>query len=155
LRKPVTKRPAPAKAKVPAPAAGATSPKRAIKFLPALPIATVALAKPKTKVPALTARAAAPKRAAKAKPAFPVAKISPAKPAEAAAPPEPKPGISVTAKPSEQGGKAGSKGRSEPLNFRVTADFRRAFKRAAAAQDCKKVELLELIFNEWTARNPA
>jgi len=44
--------------------------------------------------------------------------------------------------------------RNEPLNFRVTPDFRRAFKRAAAAQDCKKVELLERIFSEWTARNP-
>jgi hypothetical protein len=76
-------------------------------------------------------------------------------PAEAAAPPEPKRGISVTAKPSEKGDKAVSKGRSEPLNFRVTAEFRRAFKRAAAAQDCKKVELLELIFNQWSARNPA
>jgi hypothetical protein len=28
-------------------------------------------------------------------------------------------------------------------------------KRAAAAQDCKKVELLERIFAEWSARNPA
>jgi len=45
--------------------------------------------------------------------------------------------------------------RTEPLNFRVTAEFRRAFKRAAAAQDCKKVELLERVFNEWNARNPA
>ncbi|WP_368419544.1 hypothetical protein [Rhodovarius sp.] len=155
MRKPVTKRPAPAKAKVPAPAARAAAPKRAAKFLPALPVAKVALAKPKTKVPAPTTRAAPPKRAAKAKAAFPAKEIPPAMPAEAAALPEPKPGISVTAKPSEKGGKAVSKGRSEPLNFRVTADFRRAFKRAAAAQDCKKVELLELIFNEWTARNPA
>lgn len=155
MRKPVTKRPAPAKAKVPAPAARATAPKRAANFLPALPVAKVALAKPKTKVPAQTARAAPPKRAAKAKAAFPATEIPPAMPAEAAAPPGPKPGISVTAKPSEKGGKTVSKGRSEPLNFRVTADFRRAFKRAAAAQDCKKVELLELIFNEWTARNPA
>jgi hypothetical protein len=51
--------------------------------------------------------------------------------------------------------KAPSKERTEPLNFRVTAEFRRAFKRASAAQDCKKVELLERIFNEWSARNPA
>ena len=155
MRKPVTKHPAPAKAKVPTPAARAAAPKRATNFLPALPVAKVALAKPKTKVSAPAVRAAAPKRAAKAKPAFPAAKISPAMPAEAAALPEPKPGIPMTAKPSEKAAKAVSKGRNEPLNFRVTADFRRAFKRAAAAQDCKKVELLELIFNEWTARNPA
>lgn len=51
--------------------------------------------------------------------------------------------------------KAAGKERTEPLNFRVTPDFRRAFKRAAAAQDCKKVELLERIFAEWRARNPA
>ncbi|MFC7540974.1 hypothetical protein ACFQU2_18000 [Siccirubricoccus deserti] len=51
--------------------------------------------------------------------------------------------------------KAPAKERTEPLNFRVTPDFRRAFKRAAAAQDCKKVELLERIFAEWSARNPA
>jgi hypothetical protein len=49
--------------------------------------------------------------------------------------------------------KAPGKDRTEPLNFRVTADFRRAFKRAAAAEDCKKVELLERIFAEWSARN--
>ncbi|WP_368416525.1 hypothetical protein [Falsiroseomonas sp.] len=51
--------------------------------------------------------------------------------------------------------RAPDKSRTEPLNFRVTPDFRRAFKRAAAAQDCKKVELLERIFTEWSARNPA
>jgi hypothetical protein len=51
--------------------------------------------------------------------------------------------------------KAPAKERTEPLNFRVTADFRRAFKRAAAAEDCKKVELLERIFAEWSMRNPA
>ena len=51
--------------------------------------------------------------------------------------------------------KKASKERTEPLNFRVTNEFRRAFKRAAAAQDCKKVELLERIFTEWSARHPA
>ena len=45
--------------------------------------------------------------------------------------------------------------RTEPLNFRVTPEFRRAFKRAAAAEDCKKVELLERIFAEWSERNPS
>ncbi len=48
-----------------------------------------------------------------------------------------------------------SKKRTEPLRFRVTAKFRRAFKRAATAHDCKKVELLERIFSEWSARDPA
>jgi hypothetical protein len=58
-------------------------------------------------------------------------------------------------KDKEPPAKAPAKERTEPLNFRVTPDFRRAFKRAAAAQDCKKVELLERIFAEWSARNPA
>lgn len=48
-----------------------------------------------------------------------------------------------------------TKQRTEPLNFRVAPDFRRAFKRAAATEDCKKVELLERIFAEWSSRNPA
>ncbi|MBL6082273.1 hypothetical protein JMJ56_30310 [Belnapia sp. T18] len=51
--------------------------------------------------------------------------------------------------------KAPTKQRTEPLNFRVTPEFRRAFKRAAAAEDCKKVELLERIFADWRARNPS
>jgi hypothetical protein len=58
------------------------------------------------------------------------------------------------AKDKEKTAKAASKKRTEPLNFRVAGEFRRAFKRAAAAQDCKKVELLERIFTEWSVRNP-
>lgn len=54
----------------------------------------------------------------------------------------------------EKPAKAPTADRTEPLNFRVTPEFRRAFKRAAAAQDCKKVELLERVFNEWSTRNP-
>jgi hypothetical protein len=69
----------------------------------------------------------------------------------ALAPAAPDEGQGKKAKPP----KAAKKERTEPLNFRVTAEFRRAFKRAAAAQDCKKVELLERIFAEWSARNPA
>jgi hypothetical protein len=42
--------------------------------------------------------------------------------------------------------------RTKPLNFRVTVELRKAFKQAAAAEDCKKVELLERIFAEWQAR---
>lgn len=41
--------------------------------------------------------------------------------------------------------------RTKPLNFRVTNEFRKAFKQAAAADDCKKVELLERIFDAWRA----
>jgi type IV secretory pathway VirB10-like protein len=39
--------------------------------------------------------------------------------------------------------------RTKPLNFRVTNEFRKAFKQAAAAEDCKKVELLERMFDAW------
>jgi hypothetical protein len=51
--------------------------------------------------------------------------------------------------------KLSSKKRTISLKFRVRAKFRRAFRRAASAQDCKKVELLERIFTEWSGRNPA
>lgn len=70
-----------------------------------------------------------------------------AKPAKTASPEAPKEKPRKAAKTAKE--------RTEPLNFRVTAEFRRAFKRAAAAQDCKKVELLERVFTEWQARNPA
>ncbi|MEI6159232.1 MAG: hypothetical protein WCP77_05295 [Roseococcus sp.] len=100
-------------------------------------------ANPKAKVTAPAPRTVATKPKAKPKPA----EVVPP-PAQALAP-------QMTAMPREKPAKAASKGRTEPLNFRVTADFRRAFKRAAAAQDCKKVELLERLFTEWTARNPA
>jgi len=41
--------------------------------------------------------------------------------------------------------------RTKPLNFRVTNEFRKAFKQAAATEDCKKVELLERMFEAWLA----
>jgi hypothetical protein len=44
--------------------------------------------------------------------------------------------------------------RTKPLNFRVTPEFRKLFKQAAAAEDVKKVELLERIFTEWQSRRP-
>ena len=44
--------------------------------------------------------------------------------------------------------------RTKALNFTVTPNFRKAFKLAAEAQSCKKVELLELIFAEWQDRHP-
>ena len=48
--------------------------------------------------------------------------------------------------------KVRSKERTRSLNFRVTPKFRRAFKQAAAARDCKKIEFLEQLFVEWGAR---
>jgi hypothetical protein len=75
--------------------------------------------------------------------------------AEAASPNDKsKPKVQKAGDKKAKAAKAPAKERTEPLNFRVTPDFRRAFKRAAAAQDCKKVELLERIFAEWSARNP-
>ena len=69
-----------------------------------------------------------------------------------------KPAVEPFAEPAPEAPKKAkgkpSKERTEPLNFRVTAEFRKAFKRVAAAQDCKKVELLERIFADWQARNP-
>jgi hypothetical protein len=41
--------------------------------------------------------------------------------------------------------------RTKPLNFRVTNEFRKGFKQAAATEDCKKVELLERMFEAWLA----
>ncbi len=43
--------------------------------------------------------------------------------------------------------------RTKALNFNVTANFRKAFKLAAEARNCKKVELLELMFEEWQNRH--
>lgn len=74
----------------------------------------------------------------------------PAEPAAAPATPKAKDGKGKARKTEKV-----AKERSEPLNFRVTVEFRKAFKRAAAQQDCKKVELLERIFAEWQTRNPA
>ena len=45
--------------------------------------------------------------------------------------------------------------RTKPLNFRVTNEFRKAFKQAAATEDCKKVELLERIFAAWQSAKAA
>jgi len=40
-----------------------------------------------------------------------------------------------------------------PLNFRVSADFRRRFRMFAAANDLKLNELLRLAFNEYEERH--
>ncbi len=69
-----------------------------------------------------------------------------AKPTTAAA--APAAADSAQAKPSKA--KAPS-ARVKPLNFRVTPEFRKAFKQAAAAEDIKKVELLERAFAAWQA----
>ncbi len=87
---------------------------------------------------------------------MPIVKDLPKRPAGKGKPPRPDNILgALTAADGKKSkpAKAPPKKRTEPLNFRVTAEFRRAFKRAAAAQDCKKVDLLEQIFNEWTARN--
>jgi hypothetical protein len=83
----------------------------------------------------------------------PPAPAKTAKTAKTAAEPVAEPAPEAQKKAKSKPGKP-SKERTEPLNFRVTAEFRKAFKRVAAAQDCKKVELLERIFADWQARNP-
>lgn len=45
-------------------------------------------------------------------------------------------------------------GRSEPLNFRVTADFRRRFKVYAAEHDLSLSELLEKAFDALERSDP-
>jgi hypothetical protein len=85
------------------------------------------------KKPAAAAVAAPRPHAKVAKPAKAVSVVAPAVPEKPAKP----------AKPASE--------RTKPLNFRVTNEFRKAFKQAAAAEDCKKVELLERIFADWQA----
>ena len=43
----------------------------------------------------------------------------------------------------------GKTGRTEPLNFKVTAEFKREFKMAALEQDQKLVEFLESCFEYY------
>jgi hypothetical protein len=119
---------------------------------PAEAATTVAKArapKPATPQKAATAKAAtakaAPAKAAPAK-AAPV-KAAPAKaPAKKVATAKPVVALDGQKKPQKQASE-----RTKPLNFRVTNEFRKAFKQAAAAEDCKKVELLEQIFEAWVA----
>ena len=47
---------------------------------------------------------------------------------------------------------AAAAARTKALKFRVTPEFRKSFKRAAAAEGIKKGELLERLFAEWQAR---
>ena len=44
---------------------------------------------------------------------------------------------------------------AEPLNFRVTVDFRRDFRVYAAQKNLKLNELLVLCFEEYKKQNPA
>jgi hypothetical protein len=92
--------------------------------------------------PAKPARAKAAPKAAASKPVR--SKSSAAKSAEPKSA-EPK---SATPEVSKHVRKPASE-RTKPLNFRVTNEFRKAFKQAAAAEDCKKVELLERLFDAW------
>ena len=46
----------------------------------------------------------------------------------------------------------GKTGRTEPLNFKVTAEFKREFKRAALENDQKLVEFLETCFDLYLSR---
>jgi len=73
-------------------------------------------------------------------------------PAKVAKPVAPKRSKASVAKPAtpEKPKKPVSE-RTKPLNFRVTNEFRKAFKQAAATEDCKKVELLERMFEAWVA----
>ena len=41
--------------------------------------------------------------------------------------------------------------RTRSLTFRVTPELRRAIKQAATARGCKKSELLERMFTDWSA----
>jgi len=84
----------------------------------------------------------------------PDAALGKAKPTKPAAAKRAKP---ATAEPvvAEKAKKPVSE-RTKPLNFRVTNEFRKAFKQAAATEDCKKVELLERMFDAWlAAKGPA
>jgi hypothetical protein len=46
----------------------------------------------------------------------------------------------------------GKTSRTEPLNFKVTAEFKREFKRAALENDLKLVEFLETCFESYLSR---
>ncbi|HBV0869508.1 TPA: hypothetical protein MDN71_005316 [Klebsiella pneumoniae] len=43
---------------------------------------------------------------------------------------------------------------NQPLNFRVTGDFRRRFRMYAAAHDMKLNELLRVVFDEYEKNHP-
>jgi len=74
---------------------------------------------------------------------------APAKAAKPATAKRSKPAAVKTAAPEKP--KKPVSERTKPLNFRVTNEFRKAFKQAAATEDCKKVELLERMFEAWVA----
>ena len=49
--------------------------------------------------------------------------------------------------------KLGSSNRVVALNFRVSVDFKKAFKIAAATHGVTQSDLLQQAFNEWTQRH--
>ena len=57
------------------------------------------------------------------------------------------------AKPAAAPAAAADEGSSQPLNFRVPADFRRRFKTFAAANDMKLNELLYRAFEDYERRS--
>jgi hypothetical protein len=134
-------------------AAPAAAPKAAKPRKRAKPVMQVkAAGSPKTVSPSKTASPS--KIAAPSKTAIPSEAARPKKSAAA-----PKTTAAVPVKPNASAEPAGKpqkrpSERTKPLNFRVTAEFRKAFKQAAANEDCKKVELLERLFREWQKRQP-
>jgi len=62
-----------------------------------------------------------------------------------------------TPEPKVEEGRAGQGAgalNSEPLNFRVSKDFRRRFREYAARHDLKLNELLMRVFDDYAKRNP-
>jgi hypothetical protein len=107
------------------------------KGAPPMPTETLgALTAPAENAPATPPKAAKPARAKPAPKAAASKPVQKVKAAEAEAPKHAR-------KPASE--------RTKPLNFRVTNEFRKAFKQAATTEDCKKVELLERMFDAWKA----
>lgn len=105
------------------------------KGVPPTPTETLGALASSTESAALAPPSATEKPAARVKPVTPpAAKAAKRSPSKTPAPEAPKKPVSE---------------RTKPLNFRVTNEFRKAFKQAAATEDCKKVELLERIFAAW------
>ncbi|AGF73951.1 hypothetical protein BAnh1_00580 [Bartonella australis AUST/NH1] len=51
-------------------------------------------------------------------------------------------------------GQGENEANNQPLNFRVTGDFRRRFRMYAAAHDMKLNELLCVVFDEYEKNHP-
>lgn len=154
----MTDTPTPTKTRKPVRKGAPPTPTETLGALTASPKGDVAPAvQPK---PAKPARAKAAPKVARAKAAPKVApKAAASKPVQIKSsepkPTEPKSAASKSAasEVSKHARKPASE-RTKPLNFRVTNEFRKAFKQAAATEDCKKVELLERLFDAWKSTRP-